>query len=78
MSGTGARPSTGASKEFLPPGCRDCEVADLCCGACPLYWDERGDFGEIAEHMAPTSALSRMVWHAKRRWVGQVRGVGVG
>jgi radical SAM protein with 4Fe4S-binding SPASM domain len=64
-------------KEFLPPGCRDCELADLCCGACPLYWDERGDFDEIDPHLAPTTALSRMMWRAKRRWLGQVRGVGV-
>jgi radical SAM protein with 4Fe4S-binding SPASM domain len=65
-------------KEFLPPGCRDCEFAALCCGACPLYWDERGDFQEITEHLAPTSALTKMVWQAKRRWLGQVKGVGVG
>jgi radical SAM protein with 4Fe4S-binding SPASM domain len=65
-------------KEFLPPGCRDCDLAELCCGACPLYWDERRDFSEISDHLAPTSALSRMVWRAKRRWLGQVRGVGVG
>jgi radical SAM protein with 4Fe4S-binding SPASM domain len=66
------------NKEFLPPGCRDCNFAALCCGACPLYWDERGDFAEIAEHLTPTMALSKMVWQAKRRWLGQVRGVGVG
>ncbi len=65
-------------KEFLPPGCHDCELAELCCGACPLYWDERGDFEELAPHLAPTTALSRMVWQAKRRWLGQVRGVGLG
>ncbi len=65
------------SKEFLPPGCRDCEYAALCCGACPLYWDEKGGFGELAGHSKPTSALSRMIWQAKRRWLGQVRGVGV-
>jgi radical SAM protein with 4Fe4S-binding SPASM domain len=64
-------------KEFLPPGCRDCAFADLCCGACPLYWDERGSLSEIASHLAPTSALSKIVWRAKRRWLGQVRGVGV-
>jgi radical SAM protein with 4Fe4S-binding SPASM domain len=64
-------------KGFLPPGCRDCEFATLCCGACPLYWDERGDFGELAEHLAPTSVLSDMMWRTKRRWLGQVRGVGV-
>jgi radical SAM protein with 4Fe4S-binding SPASM domain len=64
-------------KEFLPPGCQDCDLADLCCGACPLYWDERGDFSEIGPHLAPTSAISKMMWRAKRRWLGQVRGVGV-
>jgi radical SAM protein with 4Fe4S-binding SPASM domain len=65
------------NKEFVPPGCRDCEFAALCCGACPLYWDERGDFAEIAEHLAPASILSQMMWRAKRRWFGQVRGVGM-
>jgi radical SAM protein with 4Fe4S-binding SPASM domain len=65
-------------KEFLPPGCRDCNLAELCCGACPLYWDERGSFDEITEHLVPTSSLSDLVWRAKRRWLGQVRGVGVG
>lgn len=64
-------------KEFLPPGCWNCEVSDLCCGACPLYWDERGDFSEIANHLSSVSSLSKMVWQAKRRWLGQVRGVGV-
>jgi radical SAM protein with 4Fe4S-binding SPASM domain len=65
-------------KEFLPPGCRDCDLAGLCCGACPLYWDERGSFDEIAAHLVPTSPLSEVVWRAKRRWLGQVQGVGLG
>lgn len=65
------------NKEFLPPGCRKCELAELCCGACPLYWDERGGFGEIAAHLGPASLLARLAWQAKRRWVGQVRGVGI-
>jgi radical SAM protein with 4Fe4S-binding SPASM domain len=64
-------------KEFLPPGCRDCDLAELCCGACPLYWDERGNFEEIIEHLVPTSSLAELVWRAKRRWFGQVGGVGV-
>jgi radical SAM protein with 4Fe4S-binding SPASM domain len=66
------------NKEFLPPGCRDCEYASLCCGACPLYWDEKGQFSEIVEHMAPSSALSEALWRAKRKWLGAVHGVGVG
>lgn len=65
-------------KEFLPRGCRDCDLAELCCGACPLYWDERGNFDEITEHLVPTSPLSELLWRAKRRWFGQVRGVGLG
>ena len=65
------------NKEFLPPGCRECEMAALCCGACPLYWDERGDFAEIAGHTAPVPALARTVWRARRRRLGRVRGVGV-
>jgi len=64
-------------KEFLPPGCRDCDLADLCCGACPLYWDERGDLSEIAGHQAPVSVLTDALWRARRRWHGQVRGVGL-
>ena len=65
-------------KEFLPPGCHDCDLADLCCGACPLYWDERGSFSELVDHLAPTSTLSRALWQVKRRWLGQVGGVGMG
>jgi radical SAM protein with 4Fe4S-binding SPASM domain len=65
-------------KEFLPPGCRDCDLAYLCCGACPLYWDEQGGFSDIAAHLAPTSGLSQTVWRVKRRLWGKVRGVGVG
>jgi radical SAM protein with 4Fe4S-binding SPASM domain len=65
------------NKEFLPPGCRDCDLAALCCGACPLYWDERGDLSEIAPHQGPASALAHTLWRARRRWLGQVRGVGL-
>jgi radical SAM protein with 4Fe4S-binding SPASM domain len=64
-------------KEFLPPGCESCDLADLCCGACPLYWDERGSFSEISSNLAPTSTWSRVMWRARRRWLGRVRGVGV-
>jgi radical SAM protein with 4Fe4S-binding SPASM domain len=65
-------------KEFLPPGCSDCDLAQLCCGACPLYWDERGDLREIEEQSVASSAVSKAVWRAKKRVLGRVRGVGVG
>jgi radical SAM protein with 4Fe4S-binding SPASM domain len=64
-------------KQFLPPGCQACEFADLCCGACPLYWDEQKTFAEIAGHMQPASPLSEALWRFKRRAFGQVKGVGV-
>ncbi len=65
------------NKEFLPPGCRTCEHAALCCGACPLYWDERGSFDEIANHAPCGAWWQQTLWRIKRRYVGQVRGVGV-
>jgi len=65
------------NKEFLPPGCRDCELADMCCAACPLYWDERGDLAEIAPFMRPVRAWEWLGWRLKRRFVGRVKGVGI-
>ena len=50
------------SKAFLPPPCEKCAVKHICCGACPLYWDERGGFAEL-EGIAPSASL----W-AKWRW----------
>jgi radical SAM protein with 4Fe4S-binding SPASM domain len=65
------------NKEFLPPGCQACEYAALCCGACPLYWDEQHTFAEIAEHLRPTAPWADALWRVKRRMFGQARGVGV-
>jgi radical SAM protein with 4Fe4S-binding SPASM domain len=65
------------NKEFLPPGCQACEYAALCCGACPLYWDEQQTFAEIAEHLRPTAPWADAVWRVKRLMFGQARGVGV-
>jgi len=65
------------NKEFVPPGCRGCEMAEMCCGACPLYWDEQGTFAEIAPYQRETTVLERLIWRVKRRYLGRVRGVGV-
>jgi len=70
-------------KDFLPPGCRNCDLVEICCGACPLYWDERGlgrrdgAFAEIAPYLGETSAWERLTWQVKRRYLGQVKGVGI-
>jgi radical SAM protein with 4Fe4S-binding SPASM domain len=65
------------NKEFLPPGCKSCELVEICCGACPLYWDEQGTFAELTPFVGPTSAVERLAWRLRRRYVGQVKGVGV-
>jgi radical SAM protein with 4Fe4S-binding SPASM domain len=64
-------------KEFVPPGCKDCDLVELCCGACPLYWDEQQTFREIAPHLSETSGWERITWRIKRRYIGRVKGVGV-
>ena len=66
------------NKEFLPPGCKGCEMVEICCGACPLYWDEQGSFSEIAPYLKDTSVWERTAWRLRRRYLGQVTGVGVG
>jgi radical SAM protein with 4Fe4S-binding SPASM domain len=65
------------NKEFLPPGCANCDLAQLCCGACPLYWDEQGSFAELEPHLCQTMPWERLTWPAKRRFLGKVKGVGV-
>ena len=65
-------------KEFLPPACKGCDLADLCCGACPLYWDSVGDFVELAgKGRDNVPAVEQAVWRLKRRWIGQSKGVGL-
>lgn len=65
------------NKEFLPPGCRSCDQAELCCGACPLYWDEQGGFDEILPYMEKTNGVQDRVWQMKRKYFGRLEGVGV-
>jgi radical SAM protein with 4Fe4S-binding SPASM domain len=59
-------------KEFIPPKCKSCEYATKCLGACPLYWDNMGDFKEIP---GPDSKFGDMYWKAKRKYVGKCRPV---
>jgi radical SAM protein with 4Fe4S-binding SPASM domain len=63
-------------KEFLPPVCRDCPDADICAGACPLYWDAAGSFAELPR---PGSADRRMrIRWERRRQRGRSFGVSPG
>jgi len=66
-------------KEFLPPVCRQCDMKRICCGACPLYWDDVGSFEELIAHRRDgrrPGALEGWGWRLKRQWQGRVRGVG--
>lgn len=64
-------------KEFIPPVCQRCQIRDICCGACPLYWDQRGGFGELAGIAPGGPPWSSLMWRLKKTlWAG-TRGVGL-
>ena len=61
----------------MPPVCQRCEIRHICCGACPLYWDERGSFDEL-EGIAPGgSRWASLSWQVKRTLWSQTWGVGL-
>lgn len=66
------------NKEFLPPVCTACDLRQICCGACPLYWDEQKGFSELpAAAAGRVSAVAEAKWKLKRRLLGRLRGVNV-
>lgn len=65
-------------KEFLPPMCENCEIKHICCGACPLYWDERKSFDELRD-VAPGGPLGATLrWRLRKALWSGTRGVGLG
>ncbi|NLV74067.1 MAG: radical SAM protein [Chloroflexi bacterium] len=64
-------------KEFIPPDCQRCQIRDICCGACPLYWDERGSFEELAAVAPGGSRLHALGWRVRKRLHAGTRGVGL-
>ncbi|MBC7234263.1 MAG: radical SAM protein [Chloroflexi bacterium] len=65
-------------KEFMPPICRRCDIRDICCGACPLYWDQCRDFTEL-EGVAPGAPLgATLLWRIKKALWSGTWGVGLG
>jgi radical SAM protein with 4Fe4S-binding SPASM domain len=64
------------NKEFLPPVCQDCDLRRICCGACPLYWDEQQGFGELpGASKARVGFLRQARWQLKRKLLGRTKGV---
>lgn len=64
-------------KEFVPPVCQRCQIRDICCGACPLYWDERGSFSELDKTAPGGPAWSALVWRLRKALFSGTRGVGL-
>jgi radical SAM protein with 4Fe4S-binding SPASM domain len=64
------------NKEYLPPACEGCDMNRICCGACPLYWDEQHGFGELPG-AAQQRPLAELKWKLKRRLFGRLQGVNV-
>ena len=64
------------SKAFLPPVCARCAIRHICCGACPLYWDECGGFAEL-EGLAPRAPRGAHLRWRLRRWRRQSWGIGL-
>ncbi len=64
-------------KEFTPPICQRCEIRDICCGACPLYWDERGGFDELKALAPGGPPWAGLVWRVRKALWSRTRGVGL-
>ena len=65
-------------KEFIPPVCQRCEIRDICCGACPLYWDQRGGFEELSDCAPGGPPWAEIVWRMKKALWSGTWGVGLG
>ncbi len=64
-------------KEFMPPMCQKCEISDICCGACPLYWEQRGCFDELEPYAPGGKLFSNALWRLRKRLWSGTHGVGL-
>jgi len=64
-------------KEFVPPVCERCDIRQICCGACPLYWDQHGSFRELDGIAPGGSPWTGLVWKVKKTLWSGTRGVGL-
>ncbi len=63
----GRRARYWRTKRFVPPVCAACPDADVCAGACPLYWDAAGTFAELPVEGADDLAAYRRWARARRK-----------
>ncbi len=62
-------------RRYVPPVCRLCDYEELCGGACPLYWENAGNFCEIEEVSEKKPVLRNMLWNLEKGVRLKSRGV---
>lgn len=64
-------------KEFIPAICQRCQIRDICCGACPLYWDERRGFDELRPVAPGGPPWAKLIWNVNKALWSGTYGVGL-
>jgi len=53
-------------RRYIPPVCRSCKFRDICCGACPLYWENAGSFREIERMRERRPFVKNILYNIER------------
>lgn len=62
-------------KKYIPPVCKGCDMKKLCAGACPLYWENAGNFSEIENVRNIKPGIRNFIWALENRIRLRTRGV---
>ena len=62
-------------KRYVPPVCRGCSMEKMCSGACPLYWENAGGFGEIEAVRGKRPAAKNFMWKFEKKFRLKTKGI---
>lgn len=62
-------------RRYIPPVCGSCEYEILCSGACPLYWEQAGNFKEIEDVCARRPAVRNLFWNIEKSLRVRTKGI---
>lgn len=62
-------------KRYIPPVCSSCKYKALCCGACPLYWEQAGSFREIEDIMTKKPLIKNVIYKLEKSLRVRSRGI---
>lgn len=62
-------------RRYLPPVCGSCEYEILCSGACPLYWEQAGNFKEIEDVCNRRPAVRNLFWNIEKSLRVRTKGI---